>query len=69
MVWIIGIIKFVFAVIAIFTMCLFVTSTISSIISPEIIEENGVAREKGANTRYYLALIMSAAWAIVIALP
>lgn len=69
MVWIIGIIKFIFAAVAVFTTCLLITNTISSIISPEIVEENGVVREKGVNARYIMVLIMSAAWAIVIALP
>lgn len=69
MVWIISVIKFIFAAVAIFTTCLLITNTISSIISPEIIEENGVTREKGVNARYFLALIMSTAWGIVIALP
>lgn len=68
MVWVVGIIKFISAIVAIFTTGLFVLSCISSIINPQIIVDNGAVKEKNQNSRFIFLLITSIMWGIVIAL-
>lgn len=69
MVWVLGILKFIFSVIGLFTSGLFVTSCISSVINPQIKYEDGQLRDRTANSRYMFLLITSLAWGLVIALP
>lgn len=69
MVWVIGIIKFLCSAIAIFCTCAFILTCISSILNPtfNVSGDNNVT-DKYDNVRYLLAIIMSVAWGIVIAL-
>lgn len=70
MAWLIGILKFIFSFIGIASTVLFVLACMTSIVNPQIkVTEEGKTEEKGTNTRYMLGLIMSIAWALVIALP
>lgn len=68
MVWVIGIIKFVCSVIAIFCTCAFVLSCISSVMNPNYNINANKNTDKSDNLRYILAIILSVAWAIVIVL-
>jgi hypothetical protein len=70
MIWVIGILTFICAFIAIFTTGLLVISCISSVINPQIsVGKDGVVREKHSNSRLIFLLITAIMWAIVIALP
>ena len=69
MLWLIGILKFIFASIGAFSGLLLIMSIISSIVNPQITLVGNEAIEKGLNARYIMAIISSIAWAIVIALP
>lgn len=70
MIWVIGIIKFLCAAIAIFCTCAFILSCITSVINPDFsVDESGnKTTDKYDNVRYILAIIMSVAWGIVIVL-
>lgn len=70
MIWLVGILKFLFGTIGVFCICAFVLSCISSIVNPnlDIDEEGNKVGDKYDNVRYILAIIMSVAWGIVIAL-
>lgn len=64
-----GIVKFIVSVIAIISLLLLVSSTISSIVNPQIITaEDGQVREKNANFRIWMGLITSLFWSLVIVL-
>lgn len=70
MVWIIGIIVFLCAFIAIVSTGLLIMSCISSIINPQLsVNKDGIVEEKHNNSRLMFLLITAIAWAIVIALP
>lgn len=69
MLWLIGILKFIFAFIGLFATAMLILSIISSIVNPQISVEGSEIKEKGLNARYMMAIIMSVAWALVIALP
>lgn len=69
MAWVLGIITFICAFIAISSTGLFVLLCLSSIINPQItVDEKGEVREKNNNARIMYLLISAIAWAIVIAL-
>ena len=69
MAWVLGIITFICAFIAISSTGLFILLCISSIINPQIsVDEKGEVREKNNNARIMYLLISAIAWAIVIAL-
>lgn len=68
MVWVIGIIKFLCAAIAMFCTCAFILSCITSVINPNFKVEGNKVTDGSDNVRYTLALILSVAWGIVIAL-
>jgi hypothetical protein len=69
MTWVLGIITFICAFIAISSTGLFILLCISSIINPQItVDEKGEVREKNNNARIMYLLISAIAWAIVIAL-
>ena len=66
MLWLIGILKFIFAALGMFTTVMLILAIISSIINPQMsLEGDKVV----LNARYMMVIIMSIAWAIVIALP
>lgn len=68
--WLIGVITFICAFIAIASMGLLIISCISSIINPQLsVNKNGIVEEKHNNSRLMFLLITAIAWAIVIALP
>lgn len=68
--WLIGVIIFICAFIAIASTGLLIISCISSIINPQLsVNKNGVVEEKHNNSRLMFLLITAIAWAIVIALP
>jgi hypothetical protein len=70
MAWIIGIIVFLCAFIAIVSTGLLIMSCISSIINPQLsVNKDGIVEEKHNNSRLMFLLITAIAWAIVIALP
>lgn len=70
MIWVIGIIKFLCSAVGMFCICAFILTCISSIINPNFdVDENGnKVADKYDNVRYLLAIVMSVAWGIVIAL-
>lgn len=68
MVWVIGIIKFLCATIALFCTCAFILSCITSVINPNFKVEGDKVTDSNDNVRYILVLILSVAWGIVIAL-
>ena len=68
MIWLIGILKFLFSSIAIFSTCAFILSCIASVINPSFRVEEDKVSDRYDNFRYVLAIIMSVAWGIVIAL-
>ena len=68
MVWVIGIIKFLCAAIALFCTCAFILSCITSVINPNLKVDGDKVTDGSDNVRYILALILSIAWGIVIAL-
>jgi len=70
MIWIIGIIKFLCSAVGIFCACAFILSCITSIINPNFnVDENGnKVADKYDNVRYVLAIVMSVAFGIIIAL-
>lgn len=69
MTWVLGIITFICAFIAISSTGLFILLCMSSIINPQItVDEKGEVREKNNNARIMYLLISAIAWAIVIAL-
>lgn len=70
MIWLIGIIKFICGAVGVFCICAFVLTCISSVINPDFtVDETGnKVSDKYDNVRYLLAIIMSVAWGIVIAL-
>lgn len=67
---IITIIKFIFSAIGVFSTCLFLLSTVNSIINPTFQneEEKNSSLEKYDNFRLVSAIVMSICWGIVIAL-
>jgi hypothetical protein len=65
---IVGIIKFISSVIAVFSTGLFTLSCISSIINPQLVVEGDIVKEKNQNSRLIFLLITAIAWGIVIAL-
>lgn len=69
MLWLIGILKFIFAALGIFMTVMLILAIISSIINPQMSLEGDKVVENGLNARYMMVIIMSIAWAIVIALP
>lgn len=69
MLWLIGILKFIFAALGMFMTVMLILAIISSIINPQMSLEGDKVVENGLNARYMMAIIMSIAWAIVIALP
>lgn len=69
MLWIIGIVKFIFAALGMSMTVMLILSIISSIINPQMSLEGDKVVEAGLNARYMMAIIMSISWAIVIALP
>lgn len=69
MLWLIGILKFIFAALGMFTTVMLILAIISSIINPQMSLEGDKVVENGLNARYMMVIIMSIAWAIVIALP
>lgn len=69
MLWIIGIVKFIFAALGMSMTVMLILSIISSIINPQMSLEGDKVIEAGLNARYMMAIIMSISWAIVIALP
>ncbi len=69
MLWIITLIKFIAVIVAVFTTCLFTISCIMLAIAPEIVtDEQGKPYEKHDGSRFWFALIMAIAWAVVITL-
>jgi hypothetical protein len=69
MAWVLGIITFICAFIAISTTGLFILTCISSVINPQItVDDKGEVREKNYNARIMFLLISAISWAIVIAL-
>ena len=69
MVWVIGILKFLFGAVGMFSTYLLAFNVIKSVINPQIgLNEKGEAIDKTANSRYFLSLISSICWALVIAL-
>ena len=70
MAWVIGILKFIFAVVGMLSMLFLFLNCLQAIVTPQLAtEEDGEIHETGANFRYILAIITSVAWAIVICLP
>lgn len=69
MLWLIGILKFIFAALGMFMTVMLILAIISSIINPQMSLEGDKVVENGLNARYMMVIIMSIAWAIVIALP
>ena len=69
MVWILGIMKFLFAAGGLFFTWLLITNLISAVTNPDFEERDGKLIEKGANARSALILITSVCWGLVIALP
>ena len=69
MLWLIGILKFIFAALGMFMTVMLILAIISSIINPQMSLEGDKVVENGLNARYMMSIIMSIAWAIVIALP
>lgn len=69
MLWLIGILKFIFAALGMFMAVMLILAIISSIINPQMSLEGDKVVENGLNARYMMVIIMSIAWAIVIALP
>ena len=69
MIWWVVLLKFVFGFVAVFFTSALVLSCIASIINPKInMNEKGEVEELGDKPRILFALIMSVAWAVVIAL-
>lgn len=69
MIWVIGIIKFIFATIAVFSTFSFIMLCISSSTNPQLAtDKDGKIIEKNDNARAMFLIILSIAWGIVIAL-
>jgi hypothetical protein len=68
MAWLVGILVFIFSVIAIFTTGIFVLMCISSIVNPQFKVEGEDVIEKNQNARLMYLIIAAIAWALVIAL-
>lgn len=71
MVWIIGIFKFIFAAIAIFFSLLYLNTFLNSIHYNKQVfvqETDKINEDKNAELRIKLGIIVSIAWAMVIAL-
>lgn len=65
----IGILKFIFCSIAVFFTCMFILSSIVSIINPQIgLDKDGKAVEQGDKPRLLFAIIMAVAWGLLAAL-
>lgn len=69
MLWVIGIIKFIFSAIGIFTSGCFLLSCISAIQNPQLVVHEGKVTEQNDNARIVFLFILAISWAIVIALP
>jgi hypothetical protein len=61
-----GILEFIFAIIAIFFSWVLVMLIVNMVVNPEIKVENGKVVEKHSNARLMYALIIAIAWAFVI---
>lgn len=61
-----GILEFIFAIIAIFFSWVLVMLIVNMVVNPEIKVENGKVVEKNSNARLMYALIIAIAWAFVI---
>lgn len=68
MAWLVGILVFIFSVIAIFTTGIFVLMCISSVVNPQFKVEGEDVIEKNQNARLMYLIIAAIAWALVIAL-
>lgn len=69
MVWVIGIIKFIFAAVAVFSTFSFIMLCINSAANPQLgTDKDGNIIEKNDNARAMFLIILSIAWGIVIAL-
>jgi hypothetical protein len=68
MAWLVGILVFIFSVIAIFTTGVFILSCISSIMNPQLKMVGDELVDGNQNSRFMYLIIASIAWGIVIAL-
>lgn len=69
MAWVLGILTFICAFIAIASTGIFILLCISSIVNPQLsVDDKGNVVEKHNNARIMYLLILSIAWALVIAL-
>lgn len=69
MIWWVILLKLLFGFIAVFFTCALILSCISSILNPQLnTNENGDVEEYGDRSRLLFAIILSVAWAVVIAL-
>lgn len=69
MVWWVVLLKFLFGSIAMFFTCAFILSCIGSALNPKLnLTEDGNIEELGDKSRMLFSIILSIAWAIVIAL-
>ena len=69
MIWWVVLLKFIFAAIGMFFTCAFILSCIGSILYPKLsTTSDGGVEELGDGSRMIFSIVMSIAWAIVIAL-
>ena len=70
MVWVFGILKFLFAAVGIFSLLLFVLVCIATVIYPQfdVNAEEGTINIVGGNARYVLAIICAVSFALLIAI-
>jgi hypothetical protein len=66
--WLVGILIFIFSVIAIFATGVFVLMCISSVVNPQFKVEGENVIEKNQNARLMYLIIAAIAWGLVIAL-
>ena len=68
MAWVIGILKFIAAAIAVFTTCVFIISCIQAIINPKPVTKDGKVVDANDEARGLFSIIMAISWALVITL-
>ena len=68
MAWVLGVIKFIVAFVALASSVLFVLNIIANIVNPQIEVVDGRVIDKTINSRLVYGLILCVAWAILIAL-
>lgn len=69
MIWWVVLLKFLFGCVAMFFTCAFILSCIGSALNPQLnVDNDGNVEELGDKSRMLFSIILSIAWAVVIAL-